>query len=145
METTFTLFAKKSSRKKPTAKSKKLVLISLALSEFAVSFYLWPHHCLKQSWFACKFKFQKVTLNYDQQLMKISNLTLVAFVILCCVVYCANPKAGRTTFFSRFQPFLFISNLFQWFHTWNQLFLFYFKHFFVYFRREITVKGLKWT
>ena len=43
----------------------------------------------------------------------------------CCVFRpafgcCAHPKAGRNTFFSRFQPFLFILNLFQWFHGWNQ-------------------------
>ena len=30
----------------------------------------------------------------------------------CCV--------SRNTFFSRFQPFLFILNFFQWFHGWNQ-------------------------
>ena len=43
----------------------------------------------------------------------------------CCVFQPAfgchvHSKAGQTTFFSRFQPFLLISNLFQWFHVWNQ-------------------------
>ena len=33
---------------------------------------------------------------------------------------CTYPKAGQNTFFSRFQPFLLILNLFQWFHNWNQ-------------------------
>ena len=33
---------------------------------------------------------------------------------------CAHPKADWPTFFSRFQPFWFIQNLFQWFHTRNQ-------------------------
>ena len=32
----------------------------------------------------------------------------------------AHPKAGWNTFFSRFQPFFFISNLFQWFQVWNE-------------------------
>ena len=45
---------------------------------------------------------------------------------LCCCVFwpafgcCAHPKAGPNTFFSLFQPFLFIFHLFQWFHAWNQ-------------------------
>ena len=44
---------------------------------------------------------------------------------ICCVFRpafgcCAHPKDGRTIFFSCFQPFLFISNLFQWFQGWNQ-------------------------
>ena len=48
-----------------------------------------------------------------------------SWLCACCVFQpafgcCAQPKAGRTTFFSRFQPFLFMSNLFQWFHGWNQ-------------------------
>ena len=43
----------------------------------------------------------------------------------CCVFWlafdcCAHPKADQTTFFSRFQAFLFILNLFQWFHSLNQ-------------------------
>ena len=47
------------------------------------------------------------------------------FSICCCVFRpafecCAHPKACQTTFFSRFQPFLFFQNLFQWFHGWNQ-------------------------
>ena len=29
-------------------------------------------------------------------------------------------KLVETLIFSRFQPFLFILNLFQWFHAWNQ-------------------------
>ena len=42
----------------------------------------------------------------------------------CCVFWpafwcCKHPKAGWNTFFSRFKPFLFFLNLFQWFHTWN--------------------------
>ena len=50
-----------------------------------------------------------------------------SWLCACCVFQpafgcCAQPKAGRTTFFSRFQPFLFMSNLFQWFHGWNQVF-----------------------
>ena len=45
--------------------------------------------------------------------------------VKCCVFRpafgcCRHPKTGWNTFFSHFQPFLFISNLFQWFHTWNQ-------------------------
>ena len=45
--------------------------------------------------------------------------------IICCVFRpafgcCAHPKAGRTAFFSCFQPFFFILNLYWWFHTWNQ-------------------------
>ena len=37
----------------------------------------------------------------------------------CCVFWpafgcCAHPKAGSTNFFSRFQPFSFFFNLFQW-------------------------------
>ena len=44
---------------------------------------------------------------------------------VCCVFWPAfgcspHPKAGWTTFFGRFQPPLFILNLFQWFHAWNQ-------------------------
>ena len=43
----------------------------------------------------------------------------------CCVFWpafgcCTHPKAGWTTFFSRFQPFLIILNLFQLFHVWDQ-------------------------
>ena len=45
--------------------------------------------------------------------------------ISCCVFRpafgcCTHPKAGPTTFFSRFQPCLFILNLVQWFHARNQ-------------------------
>ena len=41
---------------------------------------------------------------------------------ICCVFWpafggYAHLKAGQYTFF---HPFLFISNLFEWFHTWNQ-------------------------
>ena len=40
------------------------------------------------------------------------SLSMTIFVIV--IVICRN------TFFSRFQPLLFILNLFQWFHVWNQ-------------------------
>ena len=33
---------------------------------------------------------------------------------------CSTWKLVELLFFSRFQPFLFISKLFQWFHGWNQ-------------------------
>ena len=33
---------------------------------------------------------------------------------------CIHPKAGWNTFFSHFEPFLFISNLFQQFHAWKK-------------------------
>ena len=47
------------------------------------------------------------------------------YVCGCCVFRpafgcCMHPKAGRNTFFNRFQPFLFISKKFHWFHAWNQ-------------------------
>ena len=43
----------------------------------------------------------------------------------CCVFRpafgcCVHPKAGGNTFFSCFQPFLFILNLLYSFHAWNQ-------------------------
>ena len=34
---------------------------------------------------------------------------------------CSTWKLVEILFFSRFQPFLFISKLFQWFHGWTQL------------------------
>ena len=65
-----------------------------------------------------------------QQFSKISGIDLntaktVIMIIGCCVfqpaVGCwAHPKAGWTIFSSRFQPFLLISKLFQWFNCWNQ-------------------------
>ena len=33
---------------------------------------------------------------------------------------CWVPKAGGNTFFSHFQPFFFISKVFQWIYVWNQ-------------------------
>ena len=50
------------------------------------------------------------------------------YLDVCCVFWpafgcCVHPKAGWLLFsavFSHFQPFLFIFNIFQWFHAWNQ-------------------------
>ena len=44
---------------------------------------------------------------------------------MCCVFQpafgcCAYPKAGWNTSFWPFGPFLFISNVLQWFFGWNQ-------------------------
>ena len=52
--------------------------------------------------------------------VRLKSVTLIWVTViwgdikLLCVVYFDQ------LFFSHFQPFLFISNLFQWFHTWNQ-------------------------
>ena len=53
--------------------------------------------------------------------------TAVALLTMffCCVFWPAfrclqHLNAGQTNFFSRFQRFLLILNLFQWFHSWNQ-------------------------
>ena len=78
----------------------------------------------------------------------------------CCVFQpafgcCAHPKAGRTPFFCRFQPFLFILNPFQFISVTEfplrwcghpNIYMFFFVHFqtfFIDFRHEITEKGLK--
>ena len=61
---------------------------------------------------------------------------------MCCVFWpafgcCTYLKAGWNNFFSRFQPFLLIVNLFQWFQVWNQ-------RFFFDFRQKFIEKRLKW-
>ena len=49
-----------------------------------------------------------------------------AFLYLCVLCIStsfqvlAAPESWSNLFFSRFQPFLFISKHFQWFHRWNQ-------------------------
>ena len=49
-----------------------------------------------------------------------SLFVVICYVFLPAFQCCAHPKAGQNTFFSRFHHFLFISKLYQWFHSWNQ-------------------------
>ena len=56
----------------------------------------------------------KIKVTYSCQLYTVCCVFLPAFRCL------QHLRAGRNTYFSRFQAFLFITNLFQWFHAWNQ-------------------------
>ena len=60
--------------------------------------------------------FQDRRDNIPSSQMAVSNCCVFRPAFGCC----AHSKAGRNTFFSRFQLFLFILNPFQWFHHWNQ-------------------------
>ena len=59
---------------------------------------------------------------FDVHVMNNKNLSVVTTVVYFDQLLGAEltQKLVKTFFSAVFQPFMFISNLFQWFHTWNQ-------------------------
>ena len=101
-----------------------LTVLLLFLLPIVFSIYVWYFWSVFHTAVICGFP---IGIYY-----MISNLfttkcivQMIHSILDCCVFRPAfrclhHLKAGRTTFFSCFQPFLKISNLFQWFHGWNQ-------------------------
>ena len=69
-------------------------------------------------WLRCRLQMESTTYHTFVESMGDSLLVVYFDQLFRCLQHL---KASQNTFFRRFQLFLFISNLFQLFHGWNQL------------------------
>ena len=78
--------------------------------------YLNIHFMVKtcESWFPPSLNIDRVTVSFG----KVEHFWLLCILTSFWVLRAT--KSWSNYFFSRFQTFLFILNLFQWFHGWNQ-------------------------
>ena len=85
----------------------------------------WSLCALRSGW-CCSWGWPSLEWEFGCWILcKVAALLYALYKIICCVFRpafgcCMHRKAGGKIFSAVFQPFLFILNLFQRFHGWNQ-------------------------